>query len=663
MNHSSQDKYITIAIEDLDFLDAIETPEHASDSLTGDTVLGRPTNGKAHGKASDLLESLDPGVFHKLGVCPFHPEAPSPKGKDASVAVDAKRTRLTLTCWAVDEHDHGHGASIRTSTDGRSFAAWSWGPNAKAQKDVIPTDDQSYLADHVLKVLEAKNGLLALRGEDLMVYDNQQGQRSGGKLNAGCSPTWGSWVPYPRTLLLESVRRTLSGLSVRTESKDGVEGSRPVRITVRLVEDVLTLALRTMEVREHAYLDRIAKAGAITHDERGEAKSRFDLCSSTLLNPGTVLTGEAKQVVARPDHHVPSEARVGFAPDTRFAKEWAAYVGQMIPDEMDQKAVKMWVGAALVGGCATKLQQHVILQGPPGTGKSQLLELIASLFPPAQRAAVPLSKLGDRFSSVGLIGKRLNLSPEADKEDGRLPEVGQLKLMLDGGEVQVERKHQQPIWARISCAHLIAANELPSGGAGGAQYDRFRIIRATTVRIRRTDTDIKEWWKSKLQWRPAILAWAIEGLTELNAAKWRLPTSVSSTEAEEEWREGGDSVFAWVRSLPAPPADDAREHWAPASAAYAHYAAWCKAEGREPVKNPKFGTRVKDLVGHTRTGGRAYQVTITRVDDAVDALFPTIPTVEQQIQSAWDRQDVAGLAALVEAHPAAAKRVLFGGVR
>jgi hypothetical protein len=645
-----------IAPEDLDFLDAIEAPASASEVLTGDTVLGRPTSGKPHGKVSDLLVTLNPGEFHTLGSCPFCPGSPSPKGKGTTAMVNDGRTRLTVMCWAADEHDHP-ADTIRTSTDGRTFAVWSWGPNAKANKDTIPTDDQSYLADHVLRLVGAKQGLLAIRNEQVMIYDDRAGSRSGGRSNVGCSPTWGTWVPYPPTLLMEFVRRAMEKLSVRTTNKDGVEGSRPVRVTVRLVDDVLTLMLRTLETREYSYIAKMAKRGDISFDEQEAATSRFDFCAATLLNPGTVLTDQAKQEIARPDHHVPCEARLGFAPDTRFASEWSEYVDRMIPDPTDRVALQMWVGAAILGGCSTKLQQHVILLGPPGTGKSQLIELLASIFPASQRSAVPLAKLADRFSAFGLVGKRINTSPEADTVDGRLPDVGALKMMLDGSTVQVERKNQQPVWTRIICAQLIAANDLPSGGAGEALYDRFRVIRATDQRMRHQAGAVAKWWSTKLHWRPAILAWAIEGLAKLDADGWRLPKSAASTEVTDEWREIGDSVFAWTRHLQAPPADDARDQWAPAQAAFDHYVVWCKAEGRAPLQNAKFGTRLKELVAHTRTGGRAYQLTILKTDPGIIELFPAAPSPEKLIIDAWDRQDTSTFAALVAAHPAVARRV------
>lgn len=650
-----------IAIEDLDFIDALEPPINVSKSLTGDTVLGRPTSGKPHGKASDLIRTLNTDEFHQLGSCPWCPGEPSPKGKGTTVTVNEGRTRLTLMCWAAEEHDHPV-ETLRTSSDGRVYAVWSWGPNQKSSKDTIPTDDQSFLADHVLRIFAARYGLLAYYNGQVMVYDDRSGKRGDGKSNVGCSPTWGTWSAFPHTLLLEFTRRTMEKLSVRTVNKDGTESSRPVRVTVNLVRDVVVLMLQTLETREYTYLTQMVSSGVITYEEREKvkAKSRFDLCEATLLNPGTVLTSDARHELARPNHHVMSDARIGFAPDTRFAGEWADYVAHMIPDETDRTVLQMWMGAAVVGGCATKLQRHIILHGPPGTGKSQLIELLASIFPASQRSAVPLGKLADRFSAFGLVGKRLNVSPEADTADGKFPEIGTMKLMLDGSTSQVERKNQQAIWVRIICAHLIAANDLPTGGAGGAIQDRFQVLRVTPKRIRHEAGAVAQWWSTKLYWRPAILAWAIEGLEKLTAAGWRLPTSTSSQEALDEWREVGDSVFAWTRTLDAPPADDARHHWTPAQAAYDCYVAWCKAEGRSPLQNAKFGARIKEIVGHTRSGGRAYQLTITKVDVGVTDLFPTAPSPEKQIIDAWERQDTTALAVLVAAHPALARKVLFG---
>lgn len=604
-------------MDELDeFLDSLPS----TDVLAGDTALGRPTSGKPHGKASDLLITLNPGEFHALGSCPFCPSSPSPKGKDALVLVDDKRTRLTLMCWAPDEHGHPPD-TIRSSADGRTYSVWSWGPNrTAATRDTVPSDDQSVLADHVLGILASRYGLVAVRDEVIHVYDADRGTRSGGKENSGCSPTWGTWVPLDPTAVLEFVRRTLAGLSVRTVDKEGKEGARPVRVTVRLVGDVATLMLRTLRTREALYVKRMRDRRAITFDEQEAASSRFDFCTATLLNPGTVLNGKAEQELARPDHHVTSDCRVGFAPHVQHLPEWEAYVAKMIPDPADRMAFQMWVGAAVVGGCATKLQRHVVLLGPPGTGKSQLIELVASIFPASQRSAVSLAKLADRFSAFGLVGKRFNTSPEADTTDGRLPDVGSLKMILDGSTVQVERKNQQPVWARLTCAHLIAANKLPAGDAGEALYDRFKVIRATDVKMRRGPDAVVQWWKTKDYLRPAILAWAVEGLAKLDAAGWRLPESASSQEAMDEWREEGDTVFAWARSLPpAPPADD-KSTWASPKATHDHYVSWCKASGRGALSSNKFWREAKLHVEYDRAGGRAYRVSVLATDPVVDEL-------------------------------------------
>lgn len=633
-----------------EFLDALAPSAIPSEVLDGDTVLGRAGSGKPHGKAADLLTSLNPGEFHALGCCPFRPDRPSPKGKNACVLVNEARDRVTVMCWAPDEHEHP-ADTVRHSNDGRTYSVWSWGPNRKASKATVESDDQSVLADHVLRLLSARLGLLAVRDEVIHVYDADGGKRAAGKEHHGCSPTFGSWAPLPSTAFLEFVRRSLAGTSVRVVTKDGTESSRPVRVTVRLVSDVATLMLRTLQARELRYLELMRRRGEITYDQQESATSRFEFPAGTLLNPGNVLNGNAVMEPARPSHHVTSDARIGFAPSTQHLAEWESYVARMIPDATDREAFQMWVGAAVVGGCATRLQQHVALLGPAGTGKSQLIELVASIFPPSQRAAVSLAQMSDRFSTFGLVGKRFNVSPEADTVDGRIGDVGRLKMILDGSTIQVERKNQQPVWARLTCAHLIGANALPAGDAGEALYDRFRVIRATDKRVRHEADAVAQWWTTKLHWRPSILAWAIDGLAKLDRAGWRLPKSESSKEAMEDWRAEGDSVFDWSRHLPPPPPADDRRAWASASATYEHYVGWCRAHGRLPVSDVKFGRLAKSVVEFTRSGGRAYRVTLAKVDPAVVEMFPPVPTVEERIRAAWDAHDTDTWAALVQAHP------------
>lgn len=639
-----------------EFLDGMDVSTSPGDVLTGDTVLGHKSSGKAHGTASELLLTLEPGPFHQVAGCPFH-AGPSPKGKGVSVAVSPKRDRLTVLCWAADEHNHPED-TVRYSADGRTYAVWAWGPTRKFERDTVPSDDQSVLADYVLRKLVVKAGLLAIRNEVVYVYDKQAGGKQGGKEHAGASPTWGAWAPLPTGGLVEQVRRILEKTSVRVTDKAGVESTRPVFVTVRLIGDVTTLLLRTLQMRERLYIERMFKRGDITYEEQEKAVSRFDFCTATLLNPGVVLTDEVVQEEARPDHHCPSDCRIGFAPDERFVQEWTAYVGQMIPDETDRVAFQMWMGAAVVGACATKLQQHVILKGRPGSGKSQLIELCASVFPESQRSSVSLAKMADRFSTAGLVGKRFNTSPEADNKEGKIPDVGSLKMFLDGSTVQVERKNKDPFWSRLIVAHLIAANTLPTGDTGEALYDRFRVIQCTETKMRREAGAVVEWWKTRLHWRPAILAWAVSGLALLKAANWRLPNSVASDEAAKEWREEGDSVLAWVHTLAPPPTD--RKHWAPAPAAYNHYLAWCKVNGRGALSSTKFGRELKTHAESDRTGGRAYAITITAVDSNVQELFPDKPSPLTLLRAAIAVGDSAEVQRLFMAYPGIADEHIKG---
>jgi len=670
---------------------------NSKEELTADTILGKE-HFHIHGRVEDLVKNMDPGTY-KLPRCPFHPLKNCPDGKGSQLIV--RKTGLTVFCYAPEEHGHSPD-DIRTTTDHRPYAVWSWYVKDEKKQEIVKSSDESTLATYCLEKLGYIRSHLAWRDGDVWYYNDAQ-EAIQGHHNINVDPYWGCWERIPRVALAEYVRRTLHfvklavpknpekvrkeeerkqkaaekaakknktvavdvGVSLldsiqdtptvnNTPTPDGEELElHPLHIQKRTVENVIHFMLQTLHMREHIYMDVLVKSMVITLEQREKCNSRFDATQGSLLRPGSALLHDGTQAFALPKHHIGSDSRIGYDPNPQHLPEWEAYVAQMVPDADDQRALQMWMGAALVGGCATKLQQHIIMQGPPGTGKSQILRLLASVFPESQVSGVPVGKLSERFTPSLLVGKRLNVSPEADTESGRFSDIGTFKALLDGSTVMVERKGEQGFPVILSCGHLIGANSLPVGDSGGAFFDRFRIIKATTVRRRQTDEQIVDFAATKAYWKPAILHWAIEGLALLNKAGWRLPQSKTSTEAKDDWRRESDSVFDWHSQLP-----KGEGVWLKARTVYQHYTAWCQAGGRKELSETKFGGQFKTLCPNSfkrHETGMQYKVDLLTPDEGVTELQEDL--LIEKIREAWNNQD-EGYLDLATKHPKAFKKFL-----
>ena len=130
------------------------------------------------------------------------------------------------------------------------------------------------------------------------------------------------------------------------------------------------------------------------------------------------------------------------------------------------------------------------IYGPGKCGKSTLAKYIESIVGKENRSKIGISQLTRQFTTAELEGKQINICGETGggsskdtKIDGEL-----LKLLTDGDEVLVEKKHKDPYYMVNTAKFLFLTNAIPDfGDNSSGLYRRLYVI---ACRIEQTEPDL-----------------------------------------------------------------------------------------------------------------------------------------------------------------------------
>lgn len=297
------------------------------------------------------------------------------------------------------------------------------------------------------------------------------------------------------------------------------------------------------------------------------------------------------------EHQLPFE----YNPKAR-APRWRKFMRELwAGDENAEEKVNFFqefVGNCLLGRAA-KHQKHCILLGEKASnGKSATLKIISELFPEAMRTASPPHEWSQRFGMGSLVNARLNVVNEMPEND--LMAKGNVKAVLDGSDVNIERKFKDKVRASIKCGHLIAANSLPSSSdKSEGMFRRWEILSCNNRWVPKThfnnqprtfiaDPDISD--AIIKQEMEGIVNWALEGAARFMEQGKSYTVVASSEEDKVEWRAASSSVYdfkiSWMdRQTPAK---------YKSSQVYGEYVKWCEKNRRHPVSHRKFNSEIKN---------------------------------------------------------------------
>lgn len=353
----------------------------------------------------------------------------------------------------------------------------------------------------------------------------------------------GIWRPRDHDLC----RRDVFALSGRaygpqTFTTTGQVKQRTLRLTDSTCNSVLNIARSLANPRTHT-----------------DEPDFFAQAPVGVMCKGAFLTIEDGNVVyraPRPDDRQRLALDYAYNPDATCPL-WTRALADWFGDDDDgvNKAALLseFVGAALFG-MATTYQKALFIIGGGGNGKSQLLDVVAALFPKQYMQAVRPQDWGSEYQRAQLAGAMINIV--AELPSSAIAEGGSFKAIITGDPTSARQIYQRPFTFRPRCAHIFSANEYPHALDTSDGFWRRVLVLTMNRRFDGTPEEIHDLARRIIdQELEGVLAWAAQGARRLMAQGGY--TRVASCEAAVAvWRRESDPVALWMDQRTTPATED-----------------------------------------------------------------------------------------------------------
>lgn len=243
-------------------------------------------------------------------------------------------------------------------------------------------------------------------------------------------------------------------------------------------------------------------------------------------------------------------------------------------------------------GLGSKFQKAILLHGAPRSGKTQLLRIISALVPAEARCALPPESWSDKFLSVVLFNKVINVCGELSSKkriDGQT-----FKDVVDGSERAAQFKNQQIFQMRPECTHLFASNHLPLTDDTSHGFIRRWLMLTFHYPVPDAKTKLDIGDLIAAEEREAIVAWAALSIPRLRVNNhYTTPPSHNLLSAEFANVNNSVRMFLVESGKCHFNVLDGHTH---EHRAFNTYWAWCSASGgTKPVALPKFRAMMREL--------------------------------------------------------------------
>jgi putative DNA primase/helicase len=250
---------------------------------------------------------------------------------------------------------------------------------------------------------------------------------------------------------------------------------------------------------------------------------------------------------------------------------------------------------------ATTYQKALFIIGAGGNGKSQLLDVVAALFPKGRVYAVRPQDWGSEYQRAELAGAMINIV--AELPSSAIAEGGSFKAIITGDATSARQIYQRPFTFRPRCAHIFSANEYPRALDTSDGFWRRVLVLTMNRRFDGTPEEIHKLARRIIdQELEGVLAWAAQGARRLMTQGGY--TRVASCEAAVAvWRRESDPVALWMDGRTTPATED--DGGMLATELFRDYRSWSEAYNF-PVHNLiSFSRTLTRLLGppkHTERG-------------------------------------------------------------
>lgn len=268
---------------------------------------------------------------------------------------------------------------------------------------------------------------------------------------------------------------------------------------------------------------------------------------------------------------------------------WEWFLSDVLPPDAI-RLLRQWIGYLLSG--RTDHEKLLHMQGLPRSGKGTVGHVIENLLGEQNVASPSIPKLVTTFGEQPLIGKTLAVMSDISWQHRDIVQAVEIiKAIVGRDSRDIDRKNREAWHGRLGVRFTIMGNDLPSfKDASGALATRMMHIRFPGTVAGREDPTLKTRLLDEL---PGILAWAIEGLRDLDAAG-RFFEPESSRELADEVRrqQGPVQPFlddACARTDVAPPV--------PLDELHPAYRAWARDTGVEHILDRERFSRALTSAG------------------------------------------------------------------
>lgn len=287
-----------------------------------------------------------------------------------------------------------------------------------------------------------------------------------------------------------------------------------------------------------------------------------------------------------PEYYSQFQLPVEYNPEAECIN-WKQSLKEWVPEKEARMFLQEFVGYSLIPD--TSFQKSLILYGTGSNGKSTFLNILIKLFGEENLSSLPLHTLTDRFETVKIQDKLVNICP--DISSAYLKETGILKTLIAGEKVKGEFKYGASFSFDPVARLIFSANQLPrSSDQSDAWYRRLEIVKFPNT-FSKDDPDFDLHLEDKLKDElPGILNWAIIGLKRLKA-QGNFTQSEAIAKAKREYEVDNDNVAAFLEDE----AEFPVENYEIASKVYEMYKHYCETNGFKFKSRRQFTSRLKNL--------------------------------------------------------------------
>lgn len=230
-----------------------------------------------------------------------------------------------------------------------------------------------------------------------------------------------------------------------------------------------------------------------------------------------------------------------FDPKAKCSR-WRQFLGEVLPDTELQRMLRQMMGLFLVPD--TSFQRFWILVGPGANGKSVVCNVLSALIGNDNVSNISLDQMGEKHSSVAMLGKLANIASEIETDEIRTGERI-IKAITGEDRVQLNEKYKPVFTASIKARLLFACNELPLFKDRSQAIARRLLIIPMEQVIDPKKQDPKLIGKL-LGEVPGILNWALEGLKDLYNTG-QLFEAPSATKVKDTHLRACNPWEEWIR--------------------------------------------------------------------------------------------------------------------